>query len=177
MAKDVGERYARALLEVTEERKETAAVAEALDSLAHAIATSPELEQVMRDPRMKTERVNVFSALAVKIKAPTAVVSIVRTLDEAERLDEIGNVATAFRRLADEKAGRIRAEVTSAAALSEPEKTAMQKALSEAVGKAVTLSYQTDTALIGGVVVKLQDLVWDGSVKSQLERMRQALRT
>ncbi len=177
MANDVGERYAHALLEVTEERKETAKVAEVLDGLAKALEQSPELEQVMLDPRMKNERVAVFSALADKLQAPPPIASMLRTLDAAERLQDIGSVARAFRRLADQKAGRVRASVTSAIELQDADKKAMHAGLSETVGKDVTVDYHIDATLIGGVVVKVQDLVWDGSVRSQLERMRQTLRT
>ena len=186
MANDVGERYAHALLEVTEERKETSKVAEALDALAKAIATSAQLEQVILDPRMKADRVSVLLGLADaaakstagdKLQAPAALASLLRTLDAAERMHELSNVATAFRRLADRKAGRVRASVTSAAELGEAERKKLQAALSDTVGKDVAVDYHVDATLIGGVVVKVQDLVWDGSVRSQLERMRQTLRT
>lgn len=177
MANDVGGRYARALLEVTEERKETEKASQALQALVAARAHSKELQHVLADPRMKHERMAVLNAVADKVGAPAAVLSLLRALDAAERLEDMPEIAHAFTVLADAKAGRVRGEVTSAAELSDAEKKSISDALIAAVGKQVTLEFKVDAALIGGVSVKIQDLVWDGSVRTQLERLRQTLRT
>ncbi|MCC6810005.1 MAG: ATP synthase F1 subunit delta [Deltaproteobacteria bacterium] len=176
MASDVGDRYARALLEVTEERKETDKAAEALNALVHARTHSKELAHVMLDPRMKDERMAVLTTLAEKVSAPAAIVSLLRTLDAAERLDDLQAISTAFVKLADQKAGRVRGHVTSAAELADAEKKKISESLTAAIGKKVAVDFAVDASLIGGVSVKIQDLVWDGSLKTQLERLRQSLR-
>lgn len=176
MASDVGGRYARALLDVTEERKETEKASQALAALVAARAQSKELQHVLADPRLKHERMAVLNAVAEKVGAPAAVLSLLRALDAAERLEDLPAIGTAFVALADEKAGRVRGQVTSAHELSDAEKKAISDALQTAVGKKVTLDFAVDAALIGGVSVKIQDLVWDGSVRTQLERLRQTLR-
>jgi F-type H+-transporting ATPase subunit delta len=177
MANDVGDRYARALLEVTEERKETEKAAAALVALVEAQHKSKELSHVLADPRLKHERMAVLNALAEKVSAPAAIVSLLRTLDAAERLSDLGHISDAFGKLADAKAGRVRGTVTSAAELADAEKKKITDALAGTMGKQVTVDFKVDANLVGGVVVKIQDLVWDGSVRTQLERLRQTLRS
>jgi len=177
MATDVGQRYARALLEVTEERKETDKAQAALQAIADGLAHSPQLQQVLIDPRMRADRYQVFEAIAQKVAAPAAVISLLRSLDAAERLDSLGLVAQSFIALADAKLGKVRGKVTSATALSDAQQKALAQSVTETVGKHVTLEFIVDPSLVGGVVVKVQDLVWDGSVKTQLDRMRTALRS
>lgn len=175
MASHIGERYARALLEVTEERKETDKAAAQLGALGQAIESAQDLAQVLHDPRFKDERLAVFEALGQKLGASNTVSSLLRTLAAAERLHELPDVAAAFSRLADEQSGRVRATVSSAVALDDGDKKGVQAALESSTGKQVVIEFTTDPSLLGGVVVKMQDLVWDGSVRTQLERMRASL--
>ena len=85
------------------------------------------------------------------------------------------DLAAAFRERLLAHQNIVRAEVTSAAPLS-PEKTkALEDSLSKVTGKKVELSVSVDPELLGGVVAKIGSTVYDGSVKTQLERMRQEL--
>ena len=167
------QRYARALLSETADRDQNA---KTLNALAQAVGESAPLRQLLVDPRMKTQRLDVLDAIADKLGATKSLKSLVRVLDQNERLDILVGVAHAFARLADEAAERTRGTVTTAAPLSDAEQKSIASALTDKVGKAVTLEYKVDPSLIGGVVAKVQDLVWDGSVRTQLDRMRQALR-
>lgn len=168
------QRYARALLQGNEAERDQNA--KTLNALAQAVGESAPLRQLLVDPRMKSERLNVLNALADKLGATASLKSLLRVLDENERLDILVGVAHSFARLADEGAGRTRGSVTTAAPLSDAEQKSIAAALTAKVGKTVTLEYKVDPTLIGGVVAKVQDLVWDGSVRTQLDRMRQALR-
>lgn len=167
------QRYARALLQESSADRDQNA--KTLSDLAQAIGESAPLRQLLVDPRMKTERLDVLNAIADKLGATASLKSLLRVLDQAERLDILTGVAQSFARLADESADRTRGTVTTAAALSDTEQKSIATALTAKVGKAVTLEYKVDPSLIGGVVTKVQDLVWDGSIRTQLERMRQAL--
>ena len=168
------DRYARALLEVSGAQDADAA-SKALDALAHALRDSKDLNVVMADPRLAPERMSVLNALAEKVQAPTALLQFLKVLDESDRLRDLPAIAAAFRKLADAKAGRVRGEVTSAVALSDGDKQALHAALEREAGKKVSIEYKVDPALIGGVVSRVEDLVWDGSVRTQLARLKQTL--
>lgn len=170
------DRYARAMFGVSEERKSIDNDANALVALADAVENSPVLAQLLRDPRMQSERLGVLNALAEKISATPQIKALLRALDNAQRLPLLVGLAASFQRLADKHAGRVRGTVTSAVPLADAEQKSIATALSKQVGKSVTLEYKVDPALIAGVVAKVQDLTWDGSVRTQLQRMQQALR-
>ena len=85
------------------------------------------------------------------------------------------DLAAAYRERLLNHQNIVRAEVTSAAPLS-PEKTkALEDSLSKVTGKKIDLSVSVDPELLGGVVARIGSTVYDGSVKTQLERMRQQL--
>src|SRR5690349_14279497 len=118
MSKDIGHRYARALLEASGKRNETEQARAALDAICAAVASTPALEQVLRDPGMRTQRLEVFLSLAQKVSAPDSLTTLLRVLEENDRLDDLREIGVAFARLADEKAGRVNGEVKSAVELS-----------------------------------------------------------
>lgn len=167
------DRYARALLDVT--GVETDKAAQALDGLAAAVETNAELGVVMNDPRLQEQRIAVLSALAEKLAAPASLTQFLQVLADSDRLRDLSAIASSFRRLADHKAGRVRGEVTSAVALSDADKQALQAALERETGKKIVFEFKVDAALLGGVVSRVEDLVFDGSVRTQLERLKQTL--
>ena len=75
----------------------------------------------------------------------------------------------------EERSGVVSAEITSARPLSEMEKAEMRTNLEKLTGKRINLNFATDESLIGGVVTRLGSTVYDGSVKTQLEELKQQL--
>ena len=84
-------------------------------------------------------------------------------------------IARAHRTLVDEHAGRIRATVTSARPLDPMLETRLKTALEKQSGKTVILEKKEDPSIVGGLVTQLGDLVYDGSVRTQLQQMREQL--
>ena len=105
----------------------------------------------------------------------TPVTRLLVLLAQDRKLSYLPDLAAAFRERLLAHQNIVRAEVTSAAPLS-PEKTkALEDSLSKVTGKKVELSVSIDPELLGGVVAKIGSTVYDGSVKTQLQRMRQDL--
>ena len=77
--------------------------------------------------------------------------------------------------LLDERLGRVRAQVQSAFELSDEQKTRVQEALSQFSGKKASATYQTDPALLGGLRVRMGDVLIDGKLKGQFEKLKQEL--
>ena len=88
------------------------------------------------------------------------------------RVHQLKSIIEAFENLADERLGFVRADVSSAQALPEAQRAALEVQLSRLAGKKTRLRYSTDPALVGGVVAKVGSTVYDGSVRGQLERLR-----
>ena len=108
------------------------------------------------------------AAFAVGSKFPFVLV-------DRRRSDLLTEIAPAYDAAVDERLGLVRAEVTSAAPLSEAHVTELENALSQVAGRRVRAEYQVDPSLIGGVIARIGSTVYDGSVRSQLQAMRQTL--
>jgi F-type H+-transporting ATPase subunit delta len=98
-----------------------------------------------------------------------------RVLLKNSRLTEIGEINKKFSSVLEERSGAVSAQITSARSLSENEKAEMQANLAKLTGKTVSLKFETDETLIGGVVTRLGSTVYDGSVKTQLEELKQQM--
>ena len=120
-------------------------------------------------------RTSLIEAVADKMGLSAPVKKLLVLLAESRKLNLMPDLAAAYRERLLNHQNIVRAEVTSAAPLS-PEKTkALEDSLSKVTGKKVDLSVSVDPELLGGVVARIGSTVYDGSVKTQLERMRQQL--
>ena len=170
-------RYARALFDVAlEEKADLAKIDQDLRSLVAMMKASPELERAAgfsstTDAQRQALMQSVSQAMA--LSAPVTKTLVL--LAKSGKLNLIPDLAAAYNERLLAHQNIVRAEVTSAAPLS-PEKTrALEESLSKVTGKKVEITASVDPALLGGVVARIGSTIYDGSVKTQLERMRQEL--
>jgi F-type H+-transporting ATPase subunit delta len=97
-------------------------------------------------------------------------------LTEKDRMSSLKDIIQAFHALADESSGRLRAQVTVASALSEPELARLRTVLGKLTGRQVIVEPKEDPSLIGGVVTRIGGKVYDGSVRAQLATLHARLR-
>jgi F-type H+-transporting ATPase subunit delta len=88
------------------------------------------------------------------------------------RIHELPAILEAFDNLLDERLGFVRADVTSATPLDDPQRMELEAELSRLAGKKAKLTFTIDPALIGGVVARVGSVLYDGSVRGHLERLR-----
>jgi F-type H+-transporting ATPase subunit delta len=170
-------RYARALFDVAvEEKSDLAQVDRDLQAVVVMMTESPDLAQAAgRSGVTEAARQSLMEAVAEKMGLTTPVRKLLVLLAESRKLNLVPDLAIAFRERLLAHQNIVRAEVTSAAPLS-PEKTkALAESLSKVTGKQVDLSVSVDPELLGGVVARIGGTVYDGSVRTQLTRMRQQL--
>ncbi|MDF1561719.1 MAG: F0F1 ATP synthase subunit delta [Deltaproteobacteria bacterium] len=169
----IARRYARALHAVAKEASEVDATLKALETLSDAIAESSDLAGVLESPQItRDQRRAVLLEIASKAGFGPLVQNFLQLLVDRDRTPELPFVARLFRELADETAGRVRAEVTTALPLSDAEAKELEAALAKATGKTVVLTRREDPEIIGGLEAKVGDTLYDGSLKTQLARMR-----
>ena len=94
---------------------------------------------------------------------------------DRRRTDLLSEITDAFEAAVDERMGLVRAQVTSAAPLTDAQKAEMQSALTQVAGKQVRCEFSVDPDLIGGVVARIGSRVYDGSVRAQLGVLRERL--
>ena len=169
-------RYAKALFDVTlEEKADLAQVDRDLEAVVSMMQASPELAEASNRGLSDATRKALIEAVSKAMTLTTPVTKVLVLLAQDRKLSYLPDLAAAFRERLLAHQNIVRAEVTSAAPLS-PEKTkALEDSLSKVTGKKVELSVSVDPELLGGVVAKIGSTVYDGSVKTQLQRMRQDL--
>jgi F-type H+-transporting ATPase subunit delta len=178
IASNVAKRYAKALFELARESGQVDPLGRALASVARALETSADLRSVIENPKYLPEtKKQVVRALAERVLAPPMLISALMMLADRRRLAHLRSISDAYQSMAEEAAGRLRAEVISATALPDAYYRELEKALSEATGRQVTLVRRQDPSLIGGVVAKVGDTVYDGSIKNRLASLRQQMLT
>src|SRR5687768_803801 len=170
-------RYAKALFDVAlQEKADLAQVDRDLQGVVAMMAASPDLADASnRGSVTEEKRKSLIEAVSKAMTLSTPVMKLLVLLAESRKLNYLPDLATAYRERLLAHQNIVRAEVKSAAPLS-PEKTrALEESLAKVTGKKVELSVGVDPALLGGVVATIGSTVYDGSVKTQLERMRQEL--
>ncbi|MEK6718343.1 MAG: ATP synthase F1 subunit delta, partial [candidate division NC10 bacterium] len=102
-------------------------------------------------------------------------VTFLRVLLSADRLGAIESIVRAYEALVDERLGRVKAEVTTAVSLDGEQQERLRQRLEQVAGKQVYLEVQQDPKILGGLVAQIGSQVYDGSLKTQLARLREQL--
>jgi F-type H+-transporting ATPase subunit delta len=176
MLSAVATRYARALVDVVTEPGSNIDPQQAMEQLrqvAAMIAASDDLRGALLSPAVSPSRKR--AVIAKLINVHPKVRNFIYVVIDHRRVHEIPSIVEAFEVLLDEQLGFVRADVSSATPLNDAQKAALEVQLTRMSGKKAKLKFQTDPALVAGVVARLGSKVYDGSVKGQLERLRATL--
>lgn len=176
VAGSLARRYARALMGIGVENNNFDALGRQLGDLAAAMQISSELTETLSNPSFpRADRKRVLDAVLDRLGASKTIKHFTFLLLDRERLAAIPDIARELTRMIDERVGRISAEVTSAAPLSPSQLSQLKTVLEKLSGKQVQIESSEDPALLGGVVAKVGDMVYDGSLRTQLMQMRHSL--
>lgn len=178
IASSVARRYARALIALGVEDGQFETYAGQLEAVRDVYVASPELREISQNPAYGRERRQAALEVVLNaVKASPLVANTLRLLIERGRSAEIEALASAYRELVDERVGRVRATVTSAAPLSKDQADKLGAALAAMTQKQIVLETKVDPALIGGVVAQVGSTLLDGSLRTQLETLKGQLAT
>jgi F-type H+-transporting ATPase subunit delta len=173
----VARRYAKALLLISKEDGQTEAYRKELSGFADLMEQENTLNQAITNPLYDTKnRRNVLQAVLDRLGISKTMKSFFLLLFDKGRIGFIGSINEFYQKLADELKGIARAILMSATALPEDTVEKIRAALSKKTKKKIILKVAQDLELIGGIVTKIGDLVWDGSIKTQLANMRETLK-
>lgn len=173
----VARRYAGALADIVIKTGETEPVKTELKTWEEMMSSNSELLEAFRNPAIAhASKEKVLENLIAKTKPTKTTANFLRVLLRNSRLTEISEINERFANVLDERNGVISASVTSARPLSESEKTDLQASLAKLTGgKKINLKFIIDETIIGGVITRVGSTVYDGSVKTQLEELRNEL--
>jgi F-type H+-transporting ATPase subunit delta len=173
----IARRYAKALFALAVDTGRVEAWSNSLLGLKAAVEGSPDLRDVLSNPVYSREqRRAIVEKLAAALSLDPEPRNLLFLLGDRNRLSYLAAVVDTFRDFADQHLGRLRAKVTSAVKLDEAAAQAIADKLSQATKAQVLLDRVVDPAILGGVVAQVGSLVYDGSVRTQLEDLRQQLK-
>lgn len=169
-------RYARALFEVAQKEADVTVVESDLKAVVAAAAENPELGRVLGNRALPDAvRRNIVVAVGEKLGVSVPVGKLLGLLADRGRLELLPEIAAIFtERLLDYR-NVLQADVTTAVPLSPEAAERLEATLSSATGKQITMRVTVDPALLGGVVARVGSTVYDGSVRTQLKKMRDQL--
>lgn len=172
----VAKRYAQAILDVGVEDKSFEQYGKELRDLASTLASSDELTKVLTNPMHGLpERRALAEGVAVKLGLSGAVTKVFTMLVSGGKVNMAGDIADAYALLEDDIAGRLKATVEGPGEADEATLETIKDKISKETGKDVILDYRQNPELIGGLVVRVGNTILDGSLKSQLERMKEKI--
>ncbi len=174
IAGSLSRRYARALLEIGVDTKKYEAIGREVRALADAFGVSAELSEALSNPAFpRADRQKVLEAIFPRLGTSQVVKNFTLLLLDRDRIRILPDIARELDALIDAKAGRVSATVVSATKLTPMQLASLKKALEKLSGKTVEMQKSEDPELLGGVVAKVGDIVYDGSLRTQLEQIRE----
>lgn len=169
-------RYAKAVIELGVASNTTDKLGADLRALAGALKTSAELVTVLTNPAIRrADRRKVLDALLQRIGAHAHTKNLVYLLLDGERMSHLEAIAREVDAMIAARSGRVTAEITSAKPLDPAQLSQITAVLEKLSGKKVDVTKKHDPELLGGVVAKVGDVVYDGSLRTQLRTLRDEL--
>ena len=170
-------RYAHAFASVaTSSRLDTAAAQQQLSDFSGTLAGSRELREVLMNPSIATEqKLKVLDAIAGRIGMFPQVRNFLAVIMGHQRLAELSEIITEYHAVADEQSNLAEAEITSARPLNEQDRAELEAEVAKLAGGRVRATYHQDATLLGGAIVRIGSTVYDGSIKAQLQQLKQKL--
>jgi F-type H+-transporting ATPase subunit delta len=172
-AQRVARVYAEALLNAAEKHNEVDAVYDQLDSLATDLfRADPMFAEYLASGAVSRERKAALLRSVFEKRASKLFFNFLMVLNQHERLALLRPIRDAYRDLRDERARRMRVQVRSAVPLTGDQLDRLKKELHDSFHQEPVLETRTDPDLLGGLVVQVGDWVYDASVRTQLENLR-----
>jgi len=169
-------RYARALLDVVIKEGDPEQVEQELTALADLFAGNAELQKALTNPAVPvTAKRGVVETLVSRATPSPPLGKLMLMLADRNRLTLLPELAASYRERLMEHRQIVRADVTTAVPLPPDRVAQFQQRLAAATGRRVTLTTSVDASLIGGAVARVGSTVYDGSIATQLAKMRERL--
>jgi F-type H+-transporting ATPase subunit delta len=171
----IARRYARALLDASGAAADQ--VLAELQGFVLALQSSPELNDVISNPAYSgAQRKAVLEGLLTAKPLNAALANTLRLLNDRSRLANLPDIARVYRDLVDVRMGRVRGKVTSATPLNPAQLKALEDSLQKLTQRDVLLEASVDKKLLGGMTAQVGSVVYDGSLRNQLQQLARDLK-
>lgn len=172
----VARRYASALADIVIKNNEAQEVKEELAAWAEMVKSNPTLAEVLKNPTIPYKQKSaLLDSLIAKANVRKTTANFLRVLLKNQRISELSEVNKRFAQELDVRSGYVAAQVTTARPVSQEQQAALENKLTQMTGKKVRLNFETDETLLGGVVTRIGSTVFDGSIRNQLNQLKEQL--
>jgi F-type H+-transporting ATPase subunit delta len=177
MAASVSLRYARAFADVAQSAKlDSVAAQSQLRDFAETVAGSRDLRELLDNPSIEqASKLKVLDAIAGRLGMFAQARNFLAVIVEHGRLDELQQILDDYREIADAHSGAVEAKIVTARKLDDAGRAQLEAQVTALAGAKVRATYAEDASLIGGAVVEIGSTIYDGSVRAQLEQLKQRL--
>ena len=176
MSGAVAQRYAAALAEAALDRNIAEKAKGDLAAFEAAFYSSADLRNFVESPAIAEDaKQNAIRKICATMGLSAEVGNFIRLVVRHRRTEMLAEIQVAFRQELNARLGIAEAEVTSAQALNDQQKSELTRALEKRTGKKIEARFREDKTLLGGAVVRVGSTIYDGSVREQLARMRELL--
>ncbi len=172
---EIADRYGQALFDVAESTGKISQTATELAELQRAINEEPKLMVFFISPQITNEAKREMLH-EIQKNASVLVNNFLQMLFDYNRLQNVSDIIDEFNRLNDEKNGTVRVKVTTAIEMDDDQKAKLSAKFAQVIdAKKVVLEPVVDQSIIGGVILRSKDNVYDGSVKSKIDNIKRLL--
>ncbi len=166
-------RYARAILGIGQAQDNLESLTAEVEQLAQSIETSADLRTVLLNPAFsQSQRQDVLAQVCQRLALSKTTQNLAQLLLSRGRVPNLPGIARSLRQMVDEVAGRVRVRLVSAKPLDAAAEARSRSALGKATGKTVLCEKSVDESLLGGVITQVGDVIYDGSLRGELENLK-----
>jgi F-type H+-transporting ATPase subunit delta len=172
----VSKRYARALFEVASDNQTIEATETELVDIASIIEQNEELKLLLTHPKISSEDKKQMMNELFAGNVSEATMNFINLILERGREESLLDIVKDFTQFANEARGIVDAVVTTAKPLGEQEINELAKEFGQKLNKTLRVTTEIDPSIIGGVIVRIGDRLYDGSIKGRLARFTQQIK-
>jgi F-type H+-transporting ATPase subunit delta len=172
----IAKRYARAFFEIADEEKQLENYYRELNGFSSIVEGNKDLKEFLANPVFdQAEKKSVVESILAKTDISGITANFLKLLADKQRIVILKDIVESYRELMDEALKTVRVSVKTAFPLSAELMEKLQKGLERQTGKQVNITIMEDQSLLGGIVVRVGDTLYDNSIKTQLNNIRKLL--
>ena len=173
----VSDRYASALYDLAAEKKLVDPVLEDLSNLKNILKDNKELSLVVKSPLITSiDKLNIFESLLKKINANELTSTFLKVIEKNKRFSNLASIISQFMNINSQKRGDVLADITSADELNDDQKNNITNQLKSILGDKLSLSFDVDKSIMGGLIVKVGSKMIDTSLANKINKLKIAMK-
>tara|TARA_B100001093_G_C26821755_1_gene1012180 strand:- start:761 stop:1360 length:600 start_codon:yes stop_codon:yes gene_type:complete len=173
----ISERYSSALYELASDKKCVDDILDDFKKIEYVFKESSELKKVIKSPLVNSEeKLNILLKIFSQTTMNQLTTTFLKVLDNNKRIPNLLTTILQFKKINSEKRGDISADITSANELSDEEKNNITNQLKNSLGQKLSLNFDVDKTIIGGLIVKVGSKMIDTSIANKINKLRIAMK-